>query len=79
MTGRGTLDFIVFKDFFIVWADKAACGFYGLLSLKKREKNHRNSNCMHLSQHTHPSCPKKNGVGEWELDRTTHPYINSDG
>lgn len=34
---------------------------------------------MHLSQHTHPSCPKKNGVGEWELDRTTHQYINNDG
>lgn len=38
MTGRGTLDFIVFKDFSLCGLTMLPVGFYGLLSLKKRGK-----------------------------------------
>lgn len=30
---------------------------------------------MHLSQHAHLGCPKKNGAGEWELNLTSKSTV----
>lgn len=51
---------------------KLPVDFFVLLSVKeiKGEKSLRNSDCMHLSQHTLPHLLEKNRVVEWELDLT---------